>query len=136
MAGAPQEVDGMASSLGTRMADCALVALVMFAGMSGANAETGRIVFSGAVVEPTCSVDDARIGAMALPQPGHGLVPARFACGTSNAAAGAARSYSLAVVSLDATTIAHNRLLDYFASYANARGVAQPNAKLVIQTFD
>lgn len=126
----------MASPLGSRMAGCAWVALAMLASMSGASAETGRVVFSGAVVEPTCSAGDARIGAMALSRPGHGSVPARFACGTSNAAAGAARSYSLAVVSLDATTIAHNRLLDYFASYANAPGVARPNAKLVIQTFD
>jgi len=125
----------MASPLGIRMAGCAWVALAMLAGMSGANAETGRVVFSGAVVEPTCSVGDVRIGAVALPQPGHS-VPARFACGTSSAAAGAARSYSLVVVSLDATTIAHDRLLRYFASYANAPGVAQPNAKLAIQTFD
>lgn len=134
MAGAPQEVNGMASPLGTRMAGCAWVALAMLAGMSGANAETGRIVFSGAVVEPTCSTADVQPDPVAPSGSVDELVPRHLTCGQT--AANPGRSYSRTVISLDAAAIASDRLLGYFASYANTANVGGTQARLVVRTYE
>lgn len=118
----------MADSLGTTLAGCALIMLV---GMSSANAATGRIAFSGAVVEATCSTDDVRVETASWSRPVDGLAPGRLTCGQTPTDPG--RSYSRTVVSLDAATIANNRLLDYFAGYANADGA---KAALVVRIYE
>ena len=123
----------MTGSFCTVLAGCALA---MLFGASNAKAASGRIMFSGAVVEPTCSVSDARIDATASPQSNHGSAPRRFACGSTDTAADAGRAYALTEVSLDAVVTAHDRLLDYFAGYLNAAGISGAEAKLVTQTFE
>ena len=124
----------MASPLGIRMAGCAWVALAMLAGMSGANAETGRIVFSGAVVEPTCSTADVQLATAAPSGSANELVPRHLTCGQT--AANPGRSYSRTVISLDAAAIASDRLLGYFASYANTANAGGTQAKLVVRTYE
>jgi type 1 fimbria pilin len=122
----------MARPLGTRISGCVLIALAMLASMPSANAATGRIVFSGAVVEPTCSTESAHLDPTNPLRSMDGLVPARSTCGQTPTDPG--RSYSRTGISLDATTIANDRLLGYFAGYANAESGVQ--AKLVVRTYD
>lgn len=122
----------MARPLGTRISGCVLITLAMLASMSSANAATGRIVFSGAVVEPTCSTENASDHMASRLQTVDGLVPGRSTCGQTPTDPG--RSYSHTVVSLDAATIASDRLLEYFAGYANVEGEAR--AKLVVRTYE
>ncbi len=133
MAGAPQEVNGMASPRGTGLAACAVVTwATMFASMSGANAATGRIVFSGAVVEPTCSIEEAPVHTANRSLPVGQLASRHRTCGQTPTDSG--RSYSPTVVSLDAAAIANDRLLDYFAGYANSASGEQ--ATLVVRTYE
>ena len=94
---------------------------------SGAAAADGRIGFSGAVVEPTCSVDANQPGADAPAQ-------VHRSCGQS--ASDAARSYSRSVQTLDAGTAAGNPLLGYFASYAPQGANGNPDARVVVRTYD
>lgn len=101
----------------------------MLVGMSIANAATGSIVFSGAVVEATCSADDTHADTVSRPKPVR-----RLTCG--HTATDPGRFYSLTVVSLDAETIASDRLLDYFVGYANVEGADGAKAKLVIRTYE
>lgn len=122
----------MARPLGTRISGCVLITLAMLASMPSANAATGRIVFSGAVVEPTCSTENASDQMASRLQTVDGLVPGRSTCGQTPTDPG--RSYSHTVVSLDAASIASDRLLEYFAGYANVEGGAQ--AKLVVRTYE
>lgn len=114
----------MPGSVCTVLAGCVLATVF---GATAARAATGRIVFSGAVVEPTCSAIDAG-AAMVSPQ---SVVSRQFTCGNT----GAAQSYSLRVVSLDAAA-SGDHLLDYFAGYINAAGQGRAKARLVIQTFE
>lgn len=106
--------------------------LAMIVGSSSVRADGGTLSFSGAVVEPTCSVSDSRvIAASARPNPN--ATPQRFACGSADTAVEAGRAYALTEVSLDAAT-ANDRLLAYFAGYLSAAGSAE--AKVVTQTFE
>jgi len=125
MAGAPEEVNGMVSPSGIWLAGCAMVMLV---GMSTARAATGRIVFSGAVVEPTCSM--AELGSVA--HVAAGAAAQRLVCGRTATDAG--RTYTREVIDLATADRSHNRLLDYFASYARGTGAAA--AKVVVHTYD
>jgi type 1 fimbria pilin len=124
----------MARPLGTRISGCVLIALAMLASMPSANAATGRIVFSGAVVEPTCSTERVQADATNRLPPINDLAPTRQNCGRTSSDPG--RSYARTVVSLDAATIANDRLLDYFAGYANAEAADGERAKLIIRTYD
>lgn len=103
------------------------IGLVLVLGMTGAWAEGGRIAFQGAVVEPTCAVETAPAG-----RPADERSPMRLACGQTSTDPG--RSYSRTMVDLDATVAASDRLLNYFAGYANAPGGRQ--AKLIVRTYD
>ncbi|TPG06509.1 hypothetical protein EAH75_17905 [Rhodanobacter glycinis] len=107
-----------------------MVTLIMLASASNAHAATGRITLSGAVVEPTCSTEGTHADtAGELPS----AAPGRLICGKTPTDPG--RSYSRTLVSLDAATVATDRLLSYFAGYANADGVGG-QAKLVVRTYD
>lgn len=130
MAGVPAEVNGMASPLGTWLAGCAMVALVMLAGMSAARAATGRIVFSGAVVEPTCSM--AEFGADM--HVASGSAAQRLVCGRTATDAG--RTYTREVIDLAMASRSNDRLLDYFASYAPVAADGRVMARLVTRTYD
>lgn len=113
----------MASPLGAALAGCALV---MTLGMSSANAATGRIVLSGAVVEPTCSTTG--LGSVAAGSAGQ-----RLACGRTTADAG--RTYSREVLDLATANRYHDRLLDYFASYASPAAEGDV-VKVFVHTYD
>ncbi|HUW53902.1 MAG TPA: hypothetical protein VMV99_10845 [Rhodanobacter sp.] len=123
----------MTSQLCTLLAGCILATIF---GTSTARAANGRIVFSGAVVAPTCVASEAHIGAATTAQPGQNQTSGQFVCGNAGAAADAGRAYSVTVASLDSTTLPHDRLLGYFSGYANASGVDGIKARLVTQTFE
>lgn len=92
-----------------------------------AMADGGTIVFSGAIVEPTCAVGAQRIGDARV-----AASPRRYRCaGPANAAPGQlAQSYALSVSDTIGTPLASDPLIVYFAQYLSA----QP--QLVTQTFD
>ncbi len=95
---------------------------------AAAMADGGTIVFSGAVVEPTCSVGAQRIG----DAQGAAAAPVRFRCSEgANATPGQlAQTYALSVNDTVGTPLASDPLIVYFAQYLSA----QP--KLVTQTYD
>jgi hypothetical protein len=123
----------MASPLGTRFSGCALITLAVLAGMSSANAATGSIAFSGAVVEPTCPTENVNLDVAISTGSVDGGVSRRLSCG--DVATDSGRSYSRAVVDLDAENIGDDRLLNYFASYANVAG-DEKRAKVVTRTYE
>ncbi|WNL46017.1 hypothetical protein RKE25_21830 [Dyella sp. BiH032] len=94
---------------------------------AAAMADGGTIVFSGAVVEPTCSVGAERIGSAQ-----GAVAPVRFHCSErANATPGQlAQSYALSVNNTVGTPLASDPLIVYFAQYLSA----QPT--LVTQTYD
>lgn len=101
----------------------ALIALAA----SSAVAADGHVSFSGAVVEPTCSVDTAAIStasqAMAL-----------RSCGQSVSSSGV--HYQRSVETLDSVMASSDRLLGYFASYAPLNANGEAGAKLVVRTYE
>ncbi|MFC4763671.1 hypothetical protein [Dyella koreensis] len=91
-------------------------------------ADGGLITFSGAIVEPTCSVGLQRIDAAeASAHPS-----LRYSCSESVGATSrrATQSYALSVSATSETPLASDPLIVYFANYLNA----QP--KLVTQTYE
>jgi hypothetical protein len=100
------------------------------------DASGGRITFTGAIVEPTCSVSAANIDAAAMRPAKSGAAQHRFVCGAARTTEDSAQLYSLTVVSLDAATINHDRVLDYFAGYVKAAGNNEAVPKLVTQSFE
>lgn len=109
----------------------ALAGLIMFVGVSSAYAASGRVVFSGGVVEPTCSTAGPDLAVM---HSRAGATPQRMSCG--NASADASRTYTREVIDLATASRHHDRLLDYFASYAPRRADGDPAAGVVVQTWD
>ncbi|WP_266170320.1 hypothetical protein [Dyella subtropica] len=92
------------------------------------HADGGQLVFSGAIVEPTCSVGLQRVHAAEA----EAVTPRRYNC-TEQAGAGsgrAAQAYALSVVSVAGTPLASDRLITYFADYSSAP------PKLVTQTYE
>lgn len=86
----------------------------------------GRISFSGAVVEPTCSINPAQ-----LPAPGTTSV--QFGCGNAVAAAAQATQ----VLARSVTTLTADErdpALKYFSHYATAMGARRP--VLLTQTYE
>lgn len=120
---------GMASSLGM-LTGCAWIMLV---GMSQARAADGHIVFSGAVVEPTCSVEDANVGGATRTAPDNVLALERRRCDRTSTSLG--RSYARTVFIPGQITLTDDRLLRYFVGYV---GAASPRAraKLVVRTYE
>lgn len=95
----------------------------------GAWAEGGRINFTGAVLESTCTIDTAQlVNAAVAPAPAHRT------CGQGAADAGS--SYLRTVTALDAAAVANDRLLGYYASYAPAGADGRPAKNLIVRTYD
>lgn len=118
----------MANSLGKVLAGCALGMLV---GMPVAQAATGRITFSGAVVESTCSAESVPM----VPNPGvDNDATRRLDCNRTVNSFGS--SYSRVVTSLATAELSHDRLLSYFATYARVTGNDEVAAKVLVQTYD
>ena len=92
-----------------------------------AMADGGTIVFSGRIVEPTCSASAQRIG-----DAQSGDTPHRYRCSeAANPTPGQrAQSYALSVSDTSGTPLASDPLIVYFGQYLSA----QP--KLVTQTYD
>jgi hypothetical protein len=89
-------------------------------------AQENRLSFSGAIIQPTCSNDDA-VAMASSP---------RLTCGGGNTVADSGRSYALAIVSLDVASTGHDPLLDYFAGYVNTAGIDGAAAKLAVRTYE
>ncbi|MHB1058390.1 MAG: hypothetical protein ACYC0F_11005 [Rhodanobacter sp.] len=106
--------------------------MAMFFGISTAKAANGRIVFSGAVVESTCSTEDT----LAAPEPRSGDESFRRRMNCGRTAADPGSSYSRVVTSLADADLAHDRLLGYFASYARVDGDGKATAKIIVHTYD
>jgi len=91
-----------------------------------AHADGGRIGFTGAVLEPTCSVGYQRIGI--AESSGSQFYHCTERTGATPGQA--AQSYTLSVVSVSGTAIASDRLIGYYANYLKAE------PKLVTQTYE
>jgi hypothetical protein len=123
----------MAGPLGVRLASCAWIALITLAGMSSANAATGRIVFSGAIVESTCVVSTALVSTWMTTKP----IQSQFhptACGGSNAVNAVPQRYTVTVAHLSGAE--PDRVLRYFNDYVRASQVNAPSPTLITQTYD
>lgn len=107
-----------------------LVALAM----SNAWAGGGRINFTGAVLEPTCAADALQIDATSPLSPRAMQTPRHLACGQTAADAG--RTYSRTVQPVDATSIAHDRLLGYLASHAPIGPDGTLTVSVIVRTYD
>lgn len=105
-----------------------LVALVLAAPVAAA--DDGRIVFSGAVVEPTCSDQAAHAVQAPARERDAATGLQRWTCGSLVATA-----YSRVVVRVDAAMQAGDPLLTYFAGYAGRLLPATP-VSMVVRTYE
>jgi hypothetical protein len=119
--------------LGSSMVGGAWMALALLAAFSVAQASSGRISFSGAVVEPTCAVAAGHLATSLAAQPADARSPARLVC--NRTATDPGRSYSRVVIDLDVAHAADDRLLSYMLSRAPAAAGSAPY-KLVVRTYD
>ena len=106
------------------------MALALLGAFSVAKAASGRISFSGAVVEPTCTVPAHYLAASIAAPAVDARAPLRLACGQTATDPG--RPYSRVVLDLDAPRVAGDRLLTYFPR--NQHGATA--AKLVVHTYE
>lgn len=96
---------------------------------SGAHAGGGRITFSGAIVVPTCAVQDE-----AAAQTGGDFSSAEAVpCGGRSQPASSVSSYGLSVRSLGASETAGIPLLQYYADYFSALHAG--SARIVTRTY-
>lgn len=114
-------------------AACALVTALMLTGVSCAQAATGRISFSGAVVEPTCSTVDVQISAKSAARVKPDATR-QLSCGAT--ATNPGRAYSSSVITIDSAMIGNDPLLAHLANYAPAFRSADRSARLVINTYE
>jgi hypothetical protein len=111
----------------------AVCALSFFMGMTAAvQATTNRIVFSGAVVEPTCSGEAVASDLVSSTFAGPANV--RLNCGRTATDPG--RVYLRTVIRLSAADLEQHRLLAYFASYARREGGGGDMLKVVVNTYE
>jgi hypothetical protein len=101
-------------------------------GASSAKAMEGRITFTGAVVEPTCTVSSEDEG---LQRAAFAASSRRLACGSAtDIVTGSASSYVLVVAALNGPDSTGDHLLDYFVGYLSPS--ARAEAKLVTRTYE
>ncbi len=96
-------------------------------GVPNVHAASGRISFSGAVVESTCAVNVPRLAAAAQ---GPAAAAQRLTCGQTAVDAG--RSYTRSVVNVDATLVADDRLLAYVAGGT----MSAQSVRMVVHTYE
>jgi hypothetical protein len=112
-----------------------LVCVVALAqGVPAAYASGGTITFVGAIAAPTCPTSDTRIEGVANASAGQAS-NGRFVCEDRNATFDPAQSFSLSITTVQASGMADDRVLRYFAGYAEAAGSDEAEVKLVTQTF-
>lgn len=119
----------MATSLGSKLAGFALIAAI---GISTVQAATGRILFSGAVVEPTCSTHT--LSANPASSTFVDSTTTRLSCGRTATDPG--RSYSRKVTHVTAADLEHDLLLAYFASYADPGAADHAPVKVIVNIYD
>lgn len=124
----------MRSSLGSGMIGGAWMALALLAAFSVAEASNGRISFSGAVAEPTCTVAAHQLAASIAAQPADAHAPTQLVC--NRTATDPGRPYSRVVVDLDAARAADDRLLNYMIRRASPSVAGSAPYKLVVRTYD
>lgn len=107
-----------------------LVGFVLALAMPGAWAAGGRIVFTGAVVAPTCAVDTTASTTTRAP-----AVPAdtRTTCGQTTAVIGS--SYVSRTMALDTAAAAGDHLLTYFVERQLAAAGGKVTTRLVVRTY-
>ncbi len=109
-------------------------ALAMSLVAMNAKASDGRVNFSGAIVEPTCQVDQRNLdmaGLLAADAP----VSTRIACaGDAGTTSKAPQAYTLTVTPVSTAT--PDRLLRYFAAYVAVGGADRMDVGMVTQTYD
>ncbi|MEP7185098.1 MAG: hypothetical protein ABI767_04605 [Rhodanobacter sp.] len=118
------------------MFSCTLVGCALAISLVAMNAKAsdGRVMFSGAIVESTCQVDQRNLD-MASLQAAEIPAPSRVACaGASGATSMAPQAYTLTVSHLSTET--PDRLLRYFAGYVAAGSADRVDASMVTQTYD
>jgi hypothetical protein len=99
-----------------------------------ANAQEGRVTFSGAVVTPTCSVATPVI-AMVADVPSAVTEARQLTCATSgNASVAVPQSYALTVVRLSSSV--PDRVLKYFDDYVRASRSDAADPVLLTQVYD
>ncbi|MFC5581437.1 hypothetical protein [Rhodanobacter terrae] len=96
-------------------------------------AESGQILFSGAVIEPTCSAAVAEDVAITGAPPTI-AAEARQTCARPGKAAAASRIYALTVVRL--TSSVPDRVLKYFDGYVKAGRSDAMDPVLLTQTYE
>lgn len=115
---------------------CTLVGCILamsFVAQS-AKATDGRVMFSGAIVEPTCQVDQLNPDIARQPV-AEARASGRVACaGASGVTSAMPQAYTLTVAQLSTET--PDRLLRYFAAYVKAGSTDVAAARLVTQTYD
>jgi hypothetical protein len=125
---------------GSLLVGVALIGMLCTPRTAAANgsmdASGGRITFTGAIVEPTCSVSTAAIDAVASMRASRDATQSRFECSAAQRTVDSGQHYSLTVASLDVATINHDRVLEYFVGYVKAAGNSDAEAKLVTQTYE
>lgn len=108
-----------------------MVAASLLCGLTGvgsAQAEGGRIIFSGAVVVPTCSSQFEPSGGGAVSGK-----PRAFDCSASSRGVGRS-NYRLAVTELDAAKVARNPLLQYFVGSSGTTRMAA--TRMLTRTYE
>jgi len=104
----------------------------MSAASESTSAASGRITFTGAIVEPTCGVNIERVAtsAAALAQ----SLSYPDTCRRSNANVVASQIYTVSVVHL--SDAEPDRVLRYFSDYVRAANADASNPILVTQTYE
>lgn len=100
-----------------------------------ASAAGGQIMFSGAVVEPTCSVSTSESTAIAAVAPGKEIEVQRLACaGSGNPTIVVRRMYALTAVRLSSSV--PDPVLRYFDAYVKASRPDATDPVLLTQTYE
>ena len=106
-----------------------VVAVALVLGAPSVRAVDGTIVFSGAVLEPTCAVTTTSFADVAVGS----RWPERHVCGAQTSADPAA--FDLRVTTIAASGIADDRVLSYYANYSRDLGLEDASLKLIMQTY-
>lgn len=110
---------------GTKSFVWVIAAIALALGAPGARAAGGTISFHGAIVTPTCGFEQVPVGSSAPTREAHG------GCGRQAATNADSSMYRQVAAGLEQATPSNDRLIEYFASYADAR-----HAQLVTRTYE
>lgn len=97
-------------------------------------AESGQIIFSGSVVEPTCNAGDAENMAITGAATTITAETRQTCAKPGNATAAASRIYALTVVRLSSSV--PDRVLKYFDAYVKASRADTVDPVLLTQTYE